>query len=69
MIHTSTRAYHNGVLELRSDHRGAALITGHHDEKVPYAGSGQMSGVVWCRLLITGVFTALYLVFRRNVWL
>ncbi|HEY7584409.1 MAG TPA: hypothetical protein VIB78_12435 [Acidimicrobiia bacterium] len=42
-----------------------ALFKRYHDKSVPYAGSGQMSGVVSCGLLITG----LYLVFRRNVWL
>jgi magnesium transporter len=46
-----------------------ALITGYYGMNVPYPGSGQISGVIWSTLLILGVSTGLYFVFKRNDWL
>lgn len=46
-----------------------ALITGYYGMNVPYPGSGEISGVIWSTLLIIGVSTGLYLIFRRNDWL
>jgi magnesium transporter len=46
-----------------------ALITGYYGMNVPYPGSGQLSGVIWSTLLILGISTGLYFVFRRNDWL
>ena len=46
-----------------------ALITGFYGMNVPYPGSGEISGVIWSTLLIIGVSTGLYLIFRRNDWL
>jgi magnesium transporter len=46
-----------------------ALITGYYGMNVPYPGSGQISGVIWSTLLILGVSTGLYFIFKRNDWL
>jgi magnesium transporter len=46
-----------------------ALITGYYGMNVPYPGSGQISGVIWSTLLVLGVSTGLYFVFKRNDWL
>jgi magnesium transporter len=46
-----------------------ALITGYYGMNVPYPGSGDISGVIWSTLLILGVSTGLYYIFRRNDWL
>jgi magnesium transporter len=46
-----------------------ALITGYYGMNVPYPGSGEIAGVIWSTLLIIGVSTGLYYIFRRNDWL
>jgi magnesium transporter len=46
-----------------------ALITGYYGMNVPYPGSGEITGVIWSTLLIIGVSTSLYYIFRRNDWL
>jgi len=46
-----------------------ALITGYYGMKVPYSGSGQVSGVIWSTLLILAVSGGLFWIFRRNDWL
>jgi magnesium transporter len=46
-----------------------ALITGYYGMNVPYPGSGEITGVIWSTLLIIGVSSSLYYIFRRNDWL
>jgi magnesium transporter len=46
-----------------------AFLTGYFGMNVPFPGSGRGSGVIAATILIVGVSTTLYVLFRRAEWL